>query len=271
MYAAVDIGGTKTLVAVFNTEGEVVEEIKFPTPNEYPLFISEMATNVAKLSTTEFSAGAVGMPGAVDRLTGVSISAGGNLTWQHSPIAEDFSKLFGCKIIVENDANLAGLSEAVLVKDRYNQVLYITISTGIGGVYVIGGKIDMNTINAEVGHMIFKEDGVYKTWEALSSGKTLVARYGKKASEIDDPKVWSEFTENIAVGIINICAVLTPDVVIIGGGAGANLPKFQAQLDEWIQNITPKAIKVPAIQVAARPDEAVIYGCYELAKDFAST
>lgn len=266
MYAAVDIGGTKTLIATFTPEGTVVEQLKFPTPNNFKDFLLELEENVEKLSTKSFIAGAVGMPGSLDRAAGVSKSAGGNLTWKNTPIVAELSKIFNCPFTAENDANTAGLGEAVLVKDAYRKVLYITISTGIGGVYVLDGSIDQNTIDAEIGHMIIKSGSGYKTWEKLSSGKTLVETYGKRASEIDDDAIWEKFTENIAVGIINVCASLTPDLIIIGGGAGANLSKFKAPLLSWIERIAPAAIQVPPIIVASRPEEAVIYGCYELAK-----
>lgn len=268
MYIGIDIGGTKTLLAAFNENGVLLETKKFPTAKEYNQFLRDLAENVDLLTTRDFVAGAIGMPGTLDRSTGVSIWSGGNLTWKNSPIADDVSKIAGCRILVENDANLAGLSEARLLKDKYRQALYITISTGIGGVYIIDGVIDINTVNAEIGHMLFKDGISYSTWEALASGKALVAKYGQRASEIEDPAIWEEYTENVAVGIINVCASLTPDVIIIGGGAGANLPKFKAPLDKWIHSICPSAIKVPPIQVAERPEEAVIYGCYELAKDF---
>lgn len=270
MYIAIDIGGTKTLLATFDQAGQLLETHKFPTPTSYEAFIKDLADNVALLSTSNFTAGAIGMPGTIDRSTGVSVWSGGNLTWKNNSIADDISKITNCKILLENDANLAGLSEARLLKNMHRQALYITISTGIGGVYIIDGNIDTNTINAEIGHMIFKEDGAYKSWETLSSGKAFLTKYEKRASEVDDPQIWTEFTEDIAIGIINVCASLTPDVIIIGGGAGANLPKFQAPLEKWIQDIAPNAIKVPPIRVAQRPEEAVIYGCYELAKDFAN-
>ncbi|MES2970957.1 MAG: ROK family protein [Patescibacteria group bacterium] len=263
---AVDIGGTKTLVAVFTPEGEVVESQKFRTPQVYEEFKQELAANVAKLSTNNFLGGAIGMPGQVDRALGISISAGPNLQWSNSPLAADLQSLINAPAAIENDANLAGLSEALLVKETYRKTLYITLSTGIGGGYVIDGLLDLNTLDAEVGHMIFERDGTFRTWESFASGKAIVAKYGKRASEIEDTTIWEEISLNIAIGIINVSAVLTPDVIIIGGGVGAHLEKFINPLNKKLAELKPGSLKLPAVIQAGRPEEAVIYGCYELAK-----
>jgi glucokinase len=65
--------------------------------------------------------------------------------------------------------------------------------------------------------------------------------------------------------------VLTPEVIIIGGGVGASLHKFKGYLDNWLKALTPVAITVPPILEAQHPEEAVIYGCYELAKQRAQS
>jgi len=70
MYLGVDIGGTKTLVACFDDEGVLQEEVKFPTPSNYNLFLKELANVVDKLSTTEFRAAAAAVPGKIDRERG---------------------------------------------------------------------------------------------------------------------------------------------------------------------------------------------------------
>lgn len=266
MYLAVDIGGTKTLVAVFTPEGEIVEQQKFPSAQNYEQFKSDLADCVAKLSTKEFLAGSVGIPGSVDRNLGISISAGPNLTWLNSPVASDLQSYIGAPCVVENDANAAGLSEGLLVKDRYRKSLYITISTGIGGGYVVDGALDPDTLTAEVGHMIFEHEGTYQTWEGFASGKAIVAKYGKQASEIEDSTIWEAIARTIALGIVNVSTVLTPEVIIVGGGVGSHLEKFLAPLNQAVNELKPVGLNPPIILKAQNPEEAVIYGCYELAR-----
>ena len=70
MYITVDIGGTKTLIAVFDDLGTIVEQTKFSTPVDYEAFLQELASNVEKLSTADFAYGCVALPGQVDRKHG---------------------------------------------------------------------------------------------------------------------------------------------------------------------------------------------------------
>src|SRR5258707_760987 len=111
MYLAIDVGGTKTLVAVFNAAGEVIEEDKFATPTSYEEFLSALAEQVHNLQTKDFQRCVTAMPGLVDRKHGIVI-AFGNLPWQNIPAEADIEKIASCPVLIENDANLAGLSEA---------------------------------------------------------------------------------------------------------------------------------------------------------------
>lgn len=266
MYLGIDIGGTKTLVASLDDEGVIVDKIKFDTSQDYHTFLKDLKTNLHQLPAKEFSYCGIGMPGIINRATGASKWSGGNLSWGSCPITDDVSEIVGCKAVVENDANMAGLSEANLVKDRYKTALYLTISTGIGGVYVVNGKIDMNMADAEVGHMLYKWDDAYETWEEITSGKAIVERFGQRADEILEPGIWQAISEPIAVGLINLSAALTPEVIIIGGGVGGSLNRFHKYLDGAIRQLKPEAITVPPVLQAQHPEEAVLYGCYELAK-----
>src|SRR5688572_8426046 len=130
MYLAIDIGGTKTLVASLDDHGVITERIRFETPKDYKDFIKDLEDNVAKLSTNNFLACGVGVPGRLDPKR-QTIIAMGNLSWTNIPIHKDISRFVPCPVIIENDAKLAGLSEAMLLKDKYSRVLFVTISTGI--------------------------------------------------------------------------------------------------------------------------------------------
>lgn len=266
MYIAVDVGGTKTLVANFDNNREIMKQIKFPTPQNYDEFKVALLDAISGvLETDTASSIAVALPGVVDRQNGVCLQLG-NLPWKNIPIVSDIKSVYNVPISIENDANLAGLSEANEVIDKYNKTLYITISTGIGSVFVVGGTIDPNTADAEIGHMIYPVDDTYKDWEDFASGRWIVEKYGKRASEISDYKTWKEITIPISMGIINASAAYTPDVIVLGGGVGAHIDSFIKPLRDNIAEIKPDIITVPPIIGAKRPEEAVIYGCYELAK-----
>ena len=261
MILAVDIGGTKTLVAVLNQEKQILTSVKFPTPEDYSEFLNELAKAKDQLSDTDFEAGAIGVRGVIDRQNGLLV-ADSLLSWRNVPVRDDCESIFGCKILLENDSKLAGLSEARSVPDK-KQVVYITISTGIGSTLVIDGALDLSTIDSEVGKWIFEKDGKYQTWESYASGKAMYDRHGKFASELEigDP-IWEEVAENLALGMVNICASYTPDVIIVGGGVGGHLEKFQTLLQDNMQELAHPIVKVSPLQIAVEPDFAVIYGCY---------
>lgn len=267
MYLAVDIGGSKTLVAVFNHAGIVVKSIKFITPQKYSLFLKALDQTVEALSEKKFNAIAVAAPGQIDRSRGVALNFG-NLPWHNVSIREDFAYLGTphAEVLVENDANLAGLSEACLVKDKYRKVLYLTISTGIGDGIIIDGKIDPTFADSEPGQMVLEHEGKLQKWESFASGSALYKKYGKKASEIDESKIWREFVKGVALGMGELIATLTPELIILGGGVGAHYEKFGSYLEEELQKYKSNLYHIPPIIKASRPEEAVIYGCYELIK-----
>ncbi len=267
MYLAIDIGGTKTLLAVFTKKGELKESIKFKTPVLYDEFRDELAASVAKLSTNTFSYCVVAAPGKIDRTTGTGI-AFGNLAWANVEIGSDVKRVVNCEVVVENDGNLAGLYEARQVP-QYKKAMYITISTGIGGVVVNNGKIEETTQDAEIGHMLLERGGKLQRWQEFASGKAIVKKYGKKASEIpaDATGTWYVIARNIAIGMIDVIATLTPEVIIIGGGVGTHFAKFGPRLIEELKIYDNALLTIPAIVQAKHPEEAVVYGCYEMAKD----
>ncbi len=127
------------------------------------------------------------------------------------------------------------------------------------------GIIDAEYADMEFGNMIFEHEGKMRTWEEFASGKAIYAKYGMKASEIDDPGIWYAISRDIALGLTNVVANLTPDVVIIGGGVGSHFDKFADQLHEEMLLFGSQVVTVPPIRKALRAEEAVIYGCYELA------
>ncbi len=266
MYITIDIGGTKTLIAVFNESGEIEEQIKFKTPVDYTEFSQELAKSVDSLTTKEFAACGLAAPAKIDRTHGVAI-AFGNLDWTDVPLQEIVEEIVKCPVVIENDANLAGLSEALRVQDAYRKVLYITVSTGIGGVMVIDGKIDPNTQDAEIGHILLEHDGQLMRWQEFASGKAIVARTGMRASDIPvDSPLWYGVARNIAIGLIDVIATLTPDAIIVGGGVGSHFDKYGDRLKEQLKIYENPLVTIPPVFGAFNAEEAVIYGCYEIAK-----
>ena len=265
MFGAVDIGGTKTLLAVFDKDGMIIRSVKLPTPNNYKNFKSLLTNHFQKTFGEKIFVTAVAVPGVIDRGKGVGI-AFGNLPWENVTIRDDISHIFKCPVVVENDAKLAGLSEAALLKD-YRKVLYVTLSTGIGGGFIVNGKIDPNLEDIEVGQMLLEHEGKLLRWEDFASGRAIFEQFGKAMSDITDKETLLIIAHNVAVGLIDLIATLTPDIIVIGGGVGAHFEKIQAAVEEDLKIYENDLLRVPPIIKAKRPEDAVIYGCFELAKN----
>ena len=263
-YLAIDVGATKTLLAVFDANGEMVCEEKIKTDPDYSKLKAEMAWKISDLSKRfNFSHCAIAMPGTVDLQTGL-VLAFGNESWRNVPVQNDLQAMLpSAKILFHNDAKLAGLSEAILLHKKYKKVLYLTISTGIGGAVITDDVIDKDFENLEPGQMVFEHEGENQQWEDFASGRALKARYGKQASEIEDPAVWREYAKSLAPGFENLLATVQPDAVVVGGGVGAHFEKFQAYLEEELKKINNPLVPTPPLLKAQRPEEAVIYGCYD--------
>lgn len=266
MYLGIDIGATKTLIAVFTNAGKIIEKIKFPTHKEYFTFRKDLANNVAKLSTNKFVACGVGVPGRLDRKNGIGIAMG-NLPWEHVPIDNDVEKIVGCPVFIENDAKLAGLSEAILLKPTYSRVAYVTISTGIGVGIIINQKIEPLLVDSEPGKMPLEHEGKMVAWESFASGKAIVKRYGKRASEIYDENIWKQIARDIAVGLINVIAIVQPQVIVLGGGVSTHFDRFGKLLKKALDKYETPLIPIPPVRAATRPEEAVVFGCYSFAKE----
>lgn len=266
MYAAVDIGGTKTLVAVFDKKGTLIEQLKFPTPETYEDFLTQLTANVDKLSTKDFQAVGVAAPGKINHEIG-SLIAGGNLAWKNVPLHADLEKIFTAPVLVENDAKAAAISEARLAGSKYPKVVYITVSTGIGVGVCVNGNIDEALHDSEIGRMGIEYKGNIVPWESVASGSALVKMYGKRASEQTDPEVWREMARNLAKGMVAIIAMIQPDLILIGGGAGNYLERFYDPLVAELKKYENPIAPTPPIRKAVHPEEAVVYGCYEIAKE----
>lgn len=269
MYVGVDIGGTKTLVAALDDNGVVTEVTKFPTPADYHDFIHELREAAGKLVVHDFRAGCIAIPGKVDRERGIGRSFG-NLKWHNVPIQADGEKIFDCPILVENDANLGGLSESMLLpKDE--RVLYVTISTGIGTGLIVNQAIDPGLADSEGGQILLEYHGRRVAWEDFASGHAIVKRFGKRAADITDAATWHRIAHDLAVGFIELIAITQPGIIVVGGSVGNYFERFEKYLLQEIKKYPNPLITVPTLHKAIRPELAVIYGCYDLARSHYGT
>lgn len=263
MYLAIDVGGTKTFVASVTDEGKITERLRFLTPKDYTDFVKNLEENVEKLSTKTFMSAGISAPGKIDHTKGLGVAMG-NLPWENVPIKKDLERIVNCPVVLENDANLAGLSEAILLKDQFNEVLYVTIGTGIGTAVVFNQEIILP--DSEGGHMMIEHQGKMQKWESFASGRAIVRRFGKPASEITDPSAWDEIAHVLSLGLIDLIAFVQPEVIVLGGGVSQHFEKFKKPLIAELKRFETPMVPIPQIRIAQKPEEAVLFGCFELAK-----
>ncbi len=261
MITAIDIGASKTLLAQFDSNGNIVNNFKFATHLNQSEFYAELVGNLKKLH--EISVLSVGAPGIVDPL-GV-IRRCGVLPWEDFDLKGLLDKDFRCPVFIENDAKLAGLAEANAMTPLPELCLYITVSTGIGEGVIQKGKLVDALKYSEAGHMIVWNDDRWQPWQDVASGKAIKRHFGRLAKDLTSKEDWDWIADKLVLGLSALVPTIQPDVIIFGGSVGHYFDKFEAPLTTLLNKRLPKFIQRPKLVGAKHPDEAVIYGCYHYA------
>ena len=270
MIIAIDTGGTKTLIASFSQKGELLKSIKFETPKQTKKYLEAVEKTIHEnfnenFEKNEVKAISAAMPALMD---GGTVAWAQHLHWKNFDVQSELQKIFpSVPVFIENDANLAGLSEARLLKNPAKTVLYITVSTGIGAGIITDNYINEGLKRSESGRIIIEYDGVMREWEQFASGKAIFNTYGKYTRDIYKPKTWLSISDKISRGLLVMIPIIQPNVIVIGGSVGSRFDRFGVFLTNIIKDRLPSNIPCPKIVGAQHPQEAVIYGCYEYAKD----
>ena len=266
MLVTVDTGGTKILITSFTNDGKPGETFRIPTPKDEAEYIATLTEHIKEhYAHKPIDAIVVGVPGVIRNN---AIAWGGsNLPWKNFDIASKLKAAFSCPVWVENDANLAGLSEARSLRKTPVSCLYVTVSTGIGTGVILNGHISPGLAASEGGHSLVEYDGQLRQWESFASGQAIYKTYGKYARDITSKAVWKQIADKISRGFLPIIPFLQPDVIIIGGSIGTYFERYGTTLRAILTEQLPEHIAVPDIRQALHPEEAVIYGCYYYGKD----
>ena len=191
----IDIGGSKILTAVFDSQGEILSSDESTTHAikgseaviQSILDSAHRALEQAKVAVSELTAIGIGAPGISNPETGILFTSPNLPGWHNIPLKDILQERLGKKTFLINDANAAALGEFYFGAARGTRnFIYITLSTGIGGGIIIDGNIYSGAIGAagEVGHMTIDDEGpICKCgnrgcWETLASG-TALAREAK--------------------------------------------------------------------------------------------
>lgn len=274
-YVLFDIGGTKTRVSVSEDLKTFSEPKKFATAPTMKAGVKDIVAAVRVLTDQPIRGIAGGIRGALNHdKTEMVHDAGGALTgWEEQPLAKTLEKELGAPVQLENDAALVGLGETHFgAGDKEPIVVYLTVSTGVGGAKIEHGLVDEYRYGFEPGHQILDVDHTIlgedeePTLENLVSGTALERRYGTKPYEIpQSDAVWDQLANYLAHGLRNTILYWSPDVIVLGGSMIVGDPRIL--LNDIIRHtdaVLEGVVPLPAIVDAELGDVGGLYGAMSL-------
>ncbi|MCJ1909897.1 ROK family protein [Planococcus ruber] len=283
----VDIGGTKIRMGVIDETGNV--EVDEQVPTLFPLYEYLEQQVLGMLARhPEIDSIGIGTHGFVDPKEGRIIYSAETLPgWTGTNLKEQMEKATGRRVEVENDANSAALAEAKFGAAKgYSRVLCLTLGTGLGGGVIWDGKLLSGGPHggaAEVGHMILHPHGAlcacgrHGCFEQYVSGTGLRRRIKEAGLDIAPQDLFAEaaanpqaeavvegFTEDLALVISSMQAMLDMDVVVIGGGVSESAGLWW---DSLMKHMEPLLLNPLEVKVAQFENEAGILGAALLVLD----
>lgn len=266
MYLLFDIGGTKTRVALSADLKKIGALVIIPTPKNFKDGIAVLKKAFLKIaSDKKIKAICGGIAGPLDKNKTKLINAPNLREWINKPLKKELEKIFNTTVYLNNDADLAGLGEAVFGAGKNKSIVaYMTISTGVGGTRIVNGTIDKSAIGFEPGHQIINfygpacACGGQGHLESYISGPALKNRHQKEPYDIMDNKIWDGAAKILAYGINNTIIYWSPDIVILGGSVMNKIPI--SRVDFYLKKIIKIFVKFPPIKKAALGDLSGFYG-----------
>ncbi|GAA0371550.1 ROK family protein [Bacillus horti] len=284
----VDLGGTNVRVALVNDQGTVLASHSEKTEAEKgpDYIIAKIINMIDRYKKKEPIRGiGIGAPGPLNAKKGLILNPPNLPGWDHIPLVQKLEKHFQTSVVLDNDANVAALAEAKVGSGQgYESVFYLTVSTGIGGGFVINDRIysGAHGYAAEIGNMIIDPSG-YKhanmnqgSWESLASG-TAIARQALKefghtggtkevftlAQEGHESavKIVHQTVDYLAMGIANIAHTIDPDVFVLGGGVMNSKTLILEPLKQKVKEyVYPELAESIHIVHASLEDQAGVVG-----------
>ena len=150
--------------------------------------------------------------------------------WAHTDVAPQIRRRLAVPVAFDTDVNAAALGEHRWGAARgVDTFCYVTVGTGIGGGAMVAGELLHGLAHPEFGHMRIPHDraadpfdGVCPyhgdCWEGLASAPAIEARWGRPADELDDDAVWELEARYLALGLVSVVSVLSPQLIVVGGG-----------------------------------------------------
>lgn len=243
MFLLGDIGRTKTRLAAWVDSETFSEPIIRPTPFDFGQGLALVK---------EFIKG--------EKCDGLCLGISRQV-WPDATLKSEFEETFSAPVYLENDAALAGLGEAHRGAGRGRRiVVYVTVSTGVGGVKIEDGRIDKNAFGFEPGFQTIIVGDEPRSLEDLVSGASVARRFSQPPHKITDEKIWQELSHYLAVGLANTLVHWSPDCLILGGSMfktpGFRVETIERLLGEYL-TIFPK---LPVVRPSALGEIGGLHG-----------
>lgn len=291
----IDVGGTNVKIALVDDNGNIIYSNSVPTHAElgYEYTVNNIKQAIyallkeTKLTTSDIEGIGFGFPGQIDYTNGIVLNAPNIPGWVGVPIAKMIEDEFHIPTRVDNDVRCAALGELNYGAGKgCENLICITVGTGIGSGLIINGKLVRGASNAagEIGHIKLQmHDGPIcgcgdtGCLEAFASGPAIVAmaedyiKGGKstkfreiangnqltpyivcEAAKAGDPvaqRIFSIIGEYIGIGMSGVVNLLNPERIIVGGGV--------ADAGEFLLKPLVTALKSRAMKVAGSTVEVV--------------
>ena len=301
----VDLGGTTVKIGFFQTDGTLLEKWEIPTrkENDGNEILQDIADAIRAflqrkaIAFSEVEGVGIDVPGAV--LPGGIVNRCVNLGWGVRPVAEELSALLdGIFVRVANDANAAALGE-MRYAQRWNNVVMVTMGTGVGGGVILDGSIVSGAFGAggEIGHLPMRTDeteccgcGKKGCLEQYASAEGIVRLSKMRLKETDeetvlravdnltakevfdaakngDPVALSlveEVCEMMGRALASVACVVDPEAFIIGGGVSKAGPILVDTIRKYYKEYAFHTSRETEIVLAELGNDAGMYGAMQL-------
>jgi fructokinase len=281
-YGGVEAGGTKWVCGIGTGPDDLHALETFPTTTP-----AETLARAAAFFDQNGGVSAIGVGsfGPIDLRAG-RITTTPKPGWAGTDVASVLHGALGVPVAFDTDVNAAALGEgrwgAAMGLDTF---CYFTVGTGIGGGVIAGGRLVHGLIHPEVGHMLIPHDRARDPFggscpfhgdcfEGLAAGSAIERRWGKPGEELGGrSEVWELEAEYLALGVVNVICIVSPQRVILGGGVMKQpslLPLVRARVRELLAGyIVAPALADGLDEYIVGPalgDRAGVLGAIELAR-----
>ncbi|KXK37954.1 MAG: ROK family protein [Saprospiraceae bacterium] len=214
----IDVGGTGIKSNIVDLKsGNVVNnrfKVKTPIPATPDAVMASLKESIDNFNWKGQQIG-IGFPAVIQN--GICRTASNiDKAFINFPIDAAFSETLGCEVTVINDADAAGIAEMTFGKGKgvNGTVVFITLGTGIGSAIFHNGVLIPNT---EMGHLLYK--------------KSIFEKYASNAARERRKLSWKQWAKDLNVYLNHLNLILTPDLILIGGGISKNFDLYGQYLD----------------------------------------